>query len=373
MRIIAVMSPKGGIGKTTTSDSIAYMLGEEQGKRVLVLDGDPQGDTSKTFGVFEPDGIGMSELLEKHECVGGTYKTGDLIRPTEYSHVDIIPANGYLMKTDMNLLLKSEDNQVTRLRETLQEVSDAYDYCICDCGRLLDMVVINILISAELIIAPVKVGGYEIEALQNLEEQIEDLRDINPDLRMLKIMSKTDNSQTAFGQGQTSGYVNDASQNYGHLATGTLTDKGQFFGYKDTTHEVKVFYIEKWWGNRWDRINGLLMVGGEILAKMTPPYNLTGKDFEKVGITFASSGNGYQKGTKSSRFGRIVNSIGGSSSTYTCDYFWWNAGITAVALVGGSCNAGEICGADCLDLNSSAGSASWNFGASVFLEQPIAA
>lgn len=115
MRIIAVMSPKGGIGKTTTSDSIAYMLGEEQGKRVLVLDGDPQGDTSKTFGVFEPDGIGMSELLEKHECVGGTYKTGDLIRPTEYSHVDIIPANGYLMKTDMNLLLKSEDNQVTRL------------------------------------------------------------------------------------------------------------------------------------------------------------------------------------------------------------------------------------------------------------------
>lgn len=63
------------------------------------------------------------------------------------------------------------------------------------------------------------------------------------------------------------------------------------------------------------------MVGGEILAKMTPPYNLTGKDFEKVGITFTSSGNGYQKGTKSSRFGRIVNSIGGSSSTYTCDYF----------------------------------------------------
>ena len=116
MRIIAVMSPKGGIGKTTTSDSIAYMLGEEQGKRVLVLDGDPQGDTSKTFGVFEPDGIGMSELLEKHECVGGTYKTGDLIRPTEYSHVDIIPANGYLMKTDMNLLLKSEDNQVTRFQ-----------------------------------------------------------------------------------------------------------------------------------------------------------------------------------------------------------------------------------------------------------------
>ena len=113
--------------------------------------------------------------------------------------------------------------------------------------------------------------------------------------------------------------------------------------------------------------------GDEILAKMTPPYNLTGKDFGKVGITFTSSGNGYQKGTKSSRFGRIANSIGGSSSTYTCDYFWWNAGITAVALVGGNCNDGEYCGADYLNLNGSAGYASWDFGASVFLEQPIAA
>lgn len=115
------------------------------------------------------------------------------------------------------------------------------------------------------------------------------------------------------------------------------------------------------------------MVGGEILAKMTPPYNLTGKDFEKVGITFTSSGSGYQKGTKSSRFGRIVNSTGGSSSTYTCDYLWWNAGITAVALVGGGCYSGDCCGVDALGLNSSAGAASWTVGASVFLEQPIAA
>ena len=197
MKIIAVMSPKGGIGKTTTSDSIAYMLGEEQGKRVLVLDGDPQGDTSKTFGVYEPDGIGMSELLEKHECVGGTYKTGDLIRPTDYSHIDIIPANGYLMKTDMNLLLKSEDNQVTRMREALEEVSDAYDYCICDCGRLLDMVVINIRIAAELVIAPVKVGGYENEAIHNLQEQVDDLREINPELRIKGLVTMRQKNKTS--------------------------------------------------------------------------------------------------------------------------------------------------------------------------------
>ena len=190
---------------------------------------------------------------------------------------------------------------------------------------------------------------------------------------MLKLMSKTDNSQAAFGQGQTTGYVDDASVNYGHLATGTLKDKGQFYGYNDTTHEVKVFFIEKWWGNRWDRINGLLMVGGEILAKMTPPYNLTGKGFDKVGIKFEGASNGYQKATKSSEYGRLPASVGGSSSTYTCDYFWWNDAITAVALVGGYCNVGESCGADYVHLAYSASYASWSIGASVFLEQPIAA
>lgn len=197
MKVIAVMSPKGGIGKTTTADSIAYMLGEEQGRRVLLIDGDPQGDTSKTFGVYEPDGIGMSELLEKHQCVGGTFRTNDLIQATEYSHINIIPANGYLMKTDMNLLLKKEDNQVTRMKEALQEVSEAYDYCICDCGRLLDMVVINILLAAELVIAPVKVGGYESEALQNLEEQVGELQDINPDLRIKGLMTMRQKNKTS--------------------------------------------------------------------------------------------------------------------------------------------------------------------------------
>jgi chromosome partitioning protein len=197
MKIIAVMSPKGGIGKTTTADSIAYILGEEHEKRVLVLDGDPQGDTSKTFGRYEPDGIGMSELLEHHVCVGGDYHTSDLIQATEYGHIDIIPANGYLMKTDMNLLMRQDENQVTRLREALTEAAGAYDYCICDCGRLLDMVVINILLAAELVIAPVKVGGFENEALHNLEEQVAELQEINPDLRIKAIMTMRQKNKTS--------------------------------------------------------------------------------------------------------------------------------------------------------------------------------
>jgi len=195
MRIIAVMSPKGGIGKTTTSDSIAYILGEEYHKRVLLIDGDPQGDTSKTLGMFEPEGIGMSELLERHECVGGTYRTSELIKATEYSHIDIITANGYLHDTHGNIL-KAEDKQVTRFREAMEEVSNAYDYCICDCGRFFDMVVTNILLAAELVIAPVKVGGYENEAIHNLWEQVEELKEINPDLRIKGLMTMRQKNKT---------------------------------------------------------------------------------------------------------------------------------------------------------------------------------
>lgn len=197
MKIIAVMSPKGGIGKTTTADSIAYILGEEYGKGVLMIDGDPQGDTSKIFGVYEPEGIGLNGLLEYDVGDGGNYQTSDFIRKTRYEHIDIIPANEYLTQTDTNLTLKKEENQVTRLRDALTEVSDAYDYCVCDCGRLFDMVVINILLSASLVIAPVKVGGFENEALHNLEEQVEDMKKVNTDMEIRVIMTMRQKNKTS--------------------------------------------------------------------------------------------------------------------------------------------------------------------------------
>ena len=94
-------------------------------------------------------------------------------------------------------MLKQEENQVTRLRNALEEVTDVYDYCICDCGRLLDMVVINILLAADLVIAPVKVGGYEVEAIGNLQEQIEDLKELNPKLRIKVLMTMRQRNKTS--------------------------------------------------------------------------------------------------------------------------------------------------------------------------------
>lgn len=197
MKVIAVMSPKGGIGKTTTADSIAYLLGQERGRKVLLIDGDPQGDTSKIFGRYDPEVAGMCELLEHHQSVGGRYRTEEVIQDTDYDNIDIITANGYLMQTDANLLVNQTENQITRLQTVLKEVSGDYDYCICDCGRLLDMVVINILLAAELVIAPVKMGGFEIEAIGNLQEQLTDLTEINKKLRVKVLLTMQQKNKTA--------------------------------------------------------------------------------------------------------------------------------------------------------------------------------
>ena len=125
MKIISVMNQKGGIGKTMTAASIAYILGEERQRRVLCVDADQQGNLSMLYDSFDPEGAGMPELLERHRSTGGSYSTADLIRTTPYEHIDIIPANGYLMRTNMNLLLKERDDQIARFTAAMLDGHDS--------------------------------------------------------------------------------------------------------------------------------------------------------------------------------------------------------------------------------------------------------
>ncbi|MBQ9328950.1 MAG: hypothetical protein IJ225_10540 [Solobacterium sp.] len=184
---------------------------------------------------------------------------------------------------------------------------------------------------------------------------------------LLILMSMCDNVQLSYGQGQTSGYVNDASQNYGHRATGTLFDKGPFFGFSDTTHEIKAFYIEGLWGNRWDRVLGCVLVNDVLKCKASGPYNLTGEGYTEVGITLPA--NGWQKETQNTRFGSFPKEVGGSDSTYICDYWYKNASGTRVLIGGGDCYSGSFCGRY-WHLASAASHAAWTVGASLLLEQP---
>ena len=193
MKTIAVMNQKGGIGKTMTAASIAYILGEEQGKKVLVIDADQQGNISMLYGAYDPEGRGLPDLLENHERDGGTYTTYELVQTTPYDRIDIIPCNGYLMNTNMYLMKTEEGNQILRLAEDLRDVVAAYDYCIIDCGLIMDMTVMNALVAADLVIVPVKLGGFEIEAADNMDDQLETIRRFNPKIRKKVLITMRQN------------------------------------------------------------------------------------------------------------------------------------------------------------------------------------
>ena len=196
MKIIAVMNQKGGIGKTMTAASIAYILGQEQEKKVLVIDADQQGNISMLYGVYDPEGRGLPDLLENHEREGGTYTTSELIQTTPYDRIDIIPCNGYLMATNMYLMKTEEGNQILRLAEDLEDVAAAYDYCIIDCGLIMDMTVMNALVAADLVVVPVKLGGFEIEAADNMDEQLESIRKFNDRIRMKVLITMRQKNKT---------------------------------------------------------------------------------------------------------------------------------------------------------------------------------
>lgn len=190
---------------------------------------------------------------------------------------------------------------------------------------------------------------------------------------LLLLMGKNDNTQLVYGEGCTSGGVDDASKNYGFPVNGSLMDKGQFYGYataKSTTKAMKVFYIENWWGTRWDRCLGLWNATGTYKIKWTPTYSVSAPDEDCLvmsGVTIPS--NGYQK-KMSNIYGRLCVTTGGSASTYTCDYHYTNNSAACLAIVGGGAGNGSNAGAWYVCVSDTPSYSYWNVGASPYLKQP---
>lgn len=182
---------------------------------------------------------------------------------------------------------------------------------------------------------------------------------------LLTLMSKSIDSQGRFGQGRSNGYDSTDTVTYGKLQSGTLIKKGKFHGYSATTKEVKVFGIEGFWANRWDRLQGMLLVDNVWQIKMTPPYNFTGTDFVTLSNAEVPTGNGYLSKVQSSEYGSIPASIANSSSTkYFKDYFYKSATNTRVAIRGGDCANGGFAGFRSVHVYRAASYSFWNIGAS---------
>lgn len=212
MEKVAVLNLKGGIGKTTTAVSLAVILAAEHGKQVLLIDCDMQGNASKALGKYNPDGRGIHTMMLRQQepefCITGTeYPKRE--SSFKYGSLDVIPANMYLMQANAEIMRDTEseqlhilDNAINRLEELGVEHAlfegqvQKYDVVIMDCALGLDMTVLNAVIASDLIIAPVPFGGYEIDGLQQLSEQLDDLRAIKPELRMKALFTMKQGNKT---------------------------------------------------------------------------------------------------------------------------------------------------------------------------------
>lgn len=190
MERIAVLNLKGGIGKTTTAVSLAVILAAEHKQRVLLIDCDMQGNASKVLGRYRPEGTGthtiMQRQTEPEHCIFSTEYPRPETDGFNCGWLDVIPANMYLMQANAEVLQDRHGEQLHILDDAIKrlEKMQPYNVVIFDCALGLDMTVLNAVIASDLVIAPVPFGGYEVDGLQQLREQMDDLKAIKPDLRL---------------------------------------------------------------------------------------------------------------------------------------------------------------------------------------------
>lgn len=171
---------------------------------------------------------------------------------------------------------------------------------------------------------------------------------------LLKIMAKTDDLQAAYGYGNCDNPAWEA------LPTGTLNDKGQFYGSREKDKQVKVFHTEALWGDKWERLAGLIVDNGTVKVHTYGEYNFTGQGYKSVyRYIIRSFDYGFVDGTVMTPYGRFPVSFNGGRHEYTADYGAIDAEIVSVPLVGGSCGNGLGCGAY-VYLGSTASDADWN-------------
>lgn len=179
MKAISFMNVKGGVGKTTSSISFAYILAADYNKKILLVDLDKQANTTKSFNLLDNERPSVSDLL--------TDKAADIdniIRSTEYENIDLLPANMTLIKANQEVLLDMSRPQQTRLKKHIEKVKDRYDYVIFDCPTDINMAVINAFCVTDDVLIPIKIDRYALDGLEYVVEVIGELQEFNPKLTL---------------------------------------------------------------------------------------------------------------------------------------------------------------------------------------------
>ena len=179
-KVIAVSNQKGGVGKTVSCVNLGIGLAQE-GKKVLLIDGDPQGSLTISLGYEEPDEMEYSLATLMMNIVNDEKMN---IEKTILHHkegVDLIPANIELSAIEVSLV-----NAMSReliLRSMVEKLRDFYDFIIIDCPPALGMLTVNAMTAANTVIVPIQCEFYALDGLTQLIYTIELIqKSLNPDL-----------------------------------------------------------------------------------------------------------------------------------------------------------------------------------------------
>ena len=191
-RIIAIANQKGGVGKTTTSINLASALAEK-GKKVLVIDTDPQGNTTNGFGIDKNEIDNTIYELMIGECSIDEVITRNVVKGID--GVDIIPSNVNLAAVEIELI--DSDNKEYILREAISGIRDDYDFIIIDCPPSLSMLTVNAMTTANTVLVPIQCEYYALEGLSQLVHTVNLVKDrLNPELDMEGVVFTMFDSRT---------------------------------------------------------------------------------------------------------------------------------------------------------------------------------